>query len=204
MKVTIVVSHPNHQSLTWSICNTFKEGMKEVSAHIKFDVIDLYKDGFSPVFQVADLEALANEEPFSEQVLDYQKRIDAADAIVIVTPIYWWALPAMMKGFFDRVFTTGWAYDVRVGGTSPRLRDRPTYILALGATNPESYERHGYKESFIKQLEYGIFSYCGIKSAKTNIFFQVISSELGGIDPSSHLKRAKNLGVSFANEILEY
>ena len=204
MKVAIVVSHPNQESLTWSVCEAFQRGVENAAGNVEFDILDLYADKFSPEFQKCDLEFLAMQRELEPQIIEYQQRIDAADALVVVTPIYWWSLPAMLKGFFDRVFTPGWAYDVVDGGTSASLADRPALILALGATDAEAYDRHGYEKSFKTQIEYGIFSYCGIKSAKTEVFFSVIDKEFGGVDPEVHLERAANIGSSFGAELTQH
>ncbi|MEM7018902.1 MAG: NAD(P)H-dependent oxidoreductase [Pseudomonadota bacterium] len=110
-------------------------------------------------------------------------------------------VPAMLKGWFDRVFTNGWAYDVTESGVAGRLKDRPVNILALGATDEAAYNRHGYEQSFKTQVEYGVFSYCGLKQVSTHVFFSVIDADYGG-DPEIHLSRAAQLGESFAKRVV--
>ena len=52
----------------------------------------------------------------SADVLAEQARIDRADTLVLVYPIYWWSMPALLKGWIDRVFSNGWAFDYSIGG----------------------------------------------------------------------------------------
>ena len=118
-----------------------------MDSDVSFEVIDLYTDDFCPTFNQHDLKVVREGHDVDDQIKGYQDAVDRADGIVFVTPIYWWSLPAMLKGWFDRTLTPGWAYDVVEGGTKPLLRDRPALVLALDATDEEAYERHGYKTS---------------------------------------------------------
>ncbi|WP_447532147.1 NAD(P)H-dependent oxidoreductase, partial [Pseudomonas aeruginosa] len=49
-------------------------------------------------------------------VLVEQARIHPADTLVLVYPIYWWSMPALLKGWIVRVFSNGWAFDYSIGG----------------------------------------------------------------------------------------
>ena len=201
MKVLSVVCHPAPNSLTWSVHAGFREAMVASAPDIELDLIDLHGDQFQPGFTVGDLAATRFEGPLDQQILDHQRRVDAADALVFVTPIYWWSVPAMLKGWFDRVFTNGWAYELTEAGVRGKLEDRSVQFLALGATDAEAYQRHGYDNAFHTQIDYGIFSYCGLTHIDTQVFFSVIDPEFGGVDPAVHLDRATMLGRRFGEKL---
>lgn len=202
MKVLSVVCHPEPSSLTWSVHAAFREAMLAAAPDTELDLIDPHGDDFQPGFTTADLAAVRFEGPLDDQILDYQRRVNAADALLLVTPIYWWSVPAMLKGWFDRVFTNGWAYELTEAGVRGSLQDRPVQLLALGATDAEAYERHGYESAFHTQIDYGVFSYCGLTQIDTQVFFSVIDPEFGGVDPRVHLDRAAELGRSFGEKLL--
>ncbi len=202
MRVLTVISHPNIESLTFSVAQSFRDGVKENVSDVEFDVADLYAENFSPDMTAEDLAATQQTRRFDDDILNYQRRVDEADVLVIVSPIYWHSFPAKMKGWIDRVFSAGWAYDVTETGTKPLLRDRPTYILSLAASDEDAYQRHRYGESYVNQIEYGIFSYCGLTSAQTHIFFDVIDQGLWGADPKKHLDRASQLGIECGKDLL--
>lgn len=61
-----------------------------------------------------------------DEVLREQQRVERADMLVFVFPIYWWSVPALLKGWFDRVLTVNWAYKVAEDGRIVgNLRDAP-------------------------------------------------------------------------------
>ncbi|MBW5466069.1 hypothetical protein GOY11_34020, partial [Pseudomonas aeruginosa] len=49
-------------------------------------------------------------------VLSEHARVDLADTLVLVYPIYWWSMPALLKGWIYRVFCTCWAFDYSIHG----------------------------------------------------------------------------------------
>jgi NAD(P)H dehydrogenase (quinone) len=69
---------------------------------------DLYGDGFSPVPESAEL---TRKFTFDEQVLSYQNDVTWADVLVFVYPDWWGFCPAILKGWVDRIFSAGFAYD---------------------------------------------------------------------------------------------
>ncbi|WP_163564806.1 NAD(P)H-dependent oxidoreductase, partial [Klebsiella pneumoniae] len=69
-----------------------------------------------PRFTADDIAAHLREAPPPADVIAEQNRIDRTDALVLVYPVYWWSMPGLLKGWIDRVFTNGWAYE-EVPGT---------------------------------------------------------------------------------------
>ncbi|MCG9692592.1 NAD(P)H-dependent oxidoreductase [Vibrio sp. Isolate22] len=123
MRVLVVFNHPYERSYCNSILDSIKEGLEE--AKHEFDLIHLDNDNFDPVMRSKDLQAfaIARNEPdkayklLDPQVLEYKQRIERAEHIVFVFPIWWELMPALMKGFIDKLVFPGIAYEYSGGGT---------------------------------------------------------------------------------------
>ena len=101
-KIFIIYGHYNDKSFTCAIKDTFIESAKQNGHEI--DLADLYKDKFNPVFA---------GEKANEEIKNYQSRIEKADVIVFIYPIWWFRAPAVIEGFIDRVFIPPWAFQFK-------------------------------------------------------------------------------------------
>lgn len=190
MHALIVTSHPDSGSLTHAIAERLAQGVGQSGA--TFEMADLAREGFNPSFTEADIATSQRRAPPSADVLAEQARLARADALVLVYPVYWWSMPALLKGWIDRVFTNGWAYDDVPGEkTVKRLGHLPVSLVALGGANLRTYARHGYFAAMRTQIDHGIFGYCGAP---------VVRSELLLMDESgfaeAHLAAAETIGLS--------
>ncbi|WP_018627373.1 NAD(P)H-dependent oxidoreductase [Niabella aurantiaca] len=109
MKVVIVFNHPYEGSFGNAILNSVIKGLK--SANHEIDLMHLDNDGFNPVMSKADLKAFMDHKPVDIQVIAYNERLEKADHLIFIFPIWWDLMPAMTKGFIDRVLTPGVVYD---------------------------------------------------------------------------------------------
>jgi len=109
MKVVIVFNHPYEGSFGNAILNAVTKGLK--GANHEVDLMHLDNDGFNPVMSMADLKAFVEHMPVDPQVIDYNERLEKADHLIFIFPIWWDLMPAMTKGFVDRVLTPGVVYD---------------------------------------------------------------------------------------------
>ena len=77
-------------------------------------------------------------------------------------------MPALLKGWIDRVFIAGWAFGVdEAGKIVPSLARLRMHLLPISGTAEESFARHGYVQSFSTQIEHGIVDYCGVRRGTT-------------------------------------
>ncbi|MBM1172501.1 NAD(P)H-dependent oxidoreductase [Microvirga arabica] len=162
MHALIVVAHPDPKALTHSVADHLAEGVSS-SGHT-FEIADLAAEGFDPRFIAADLALYHREAPPPADVAAEQARIDRADALVLVYPVYWWSMPGMLKGWIDRVFANGWAYDEAPDGRIvKKLRHLRVHLVAIGGADLRTYARHGYFGAMRTQIDHGIFDYCGAR-----------------------------------------
>lgn len=188
MHALIVVAHHDPQSLTRSVAAEVGAGLT-ASGHT-FEMADLAAEGFDPRYTAADHQVHRTRATPPADVLAEQARIDRADALVLAFPIYWWSMPALLKGWVDRVFVNGWAIDYSPDTpVQKKLRHLQVHLLALGAADESAFDRHGYAKAMNTQIDYGIFDYCGARVLTSAL---LLDSESG--TAQAHLHKARAVG----------
>jgi NAD(P)H dehydrogenase (quinone) len=122
MKVTIVFNHPYEGSFCAAILQSVLRGLQ--AAGHETDVLHLDNEGFDPVMRAADLKGFTLGAPVDPMVLKYRARLEQAEHLIFIFPIWWELMPAMMKGFIDKVIFPGVAYDYDRSGRFPRMIKR--------------------------------------------------------------------------------
>lgn len=190
MHALVVVAHPDPGSLSHGIAAQVTEGVSLSTPGASAELADLVAERFDPRFGMADLAAYRLEAPPPPDVVAEQARIDRADALVLVYPVYWWSMPGLLKGWIDRVFTNGWAFDYSEDtGLVKKLRRLRVHLVAVAGADARTYERHGYLGAMRTQIDHGIFDYCGAHVVRSEPLF-----DSGGQDQAAHLATARVLG----------
>ena len=190
MHALIVVAHPNPKSLSHSVAAHVAEGVSQADPGNSFEIADLAAEAFDPRFTATDIAVHLREAPPSADVAAEQARIDRADALVLVYPVYWWSMPGLLKGWIDRVFANGWAYDEGADTKLvKKLRHLRVHLVAIGGADLRTYARHGYFGAMKTQIDHGIFDYCGASVVTSEL---LLESEMQ--DPTSHLDAARAIG----------
>jgi NAD(P)H dehydrogenase (quinone) len=176
MTVLLVTAHPDPASLTHDVARRLQSALGDrgvTTAH-------LAQEGFDPVFGMADRRSYADGAPPAADVAAEQARLDAADHVVLVFPVWWWSMPALLKGWIDRTLIAGWAFDLgEDGGIVPRLQRLTVHLVPVSGTSRASFARHGYLAAFETQVGHGILDYCGARRGATAF---VHDSESGDAD----------------------
>ncbi|GGG24185.1 NAD(P)H dehydrogenase [Rhodococcoides trifolii] len=162
MTSLVVVSHPSPDSLTHHVAHAVARAIGDAG------FADLAAEGFDPRFSEADVNLYQGKGTTPPDVAAEQRRIDRADNLVLVFPMYWWSMPALLKGWIDRVFVSGWAYDYAPGGEFVKKLDRLTvHVVVVAGDDADSFERHRIHEAVRTQIERGIIEYCGARVGST-------------------------------------
>lgn len=109
MRTLIVFNHPYEGSFCSAILQSVIQGLKNASHQV--DLMHLDRDGFIPVMSQVDLQAFIQHKSVDAQVIDFCQRLRKADHLIFIFLIWWDLIPAMTKGFIDRVLSPGVAYD---------------------------------------------------------------------------------------------
>lgn len=164
MHVLTVYAHPTRQHFPAAVLNAFVEGI--TGAGHTAEVADLYAEGFDPRFGAADHSHFWGG-PRPDDAAREAERVEAADALALVFPIYWWSFPALLKGWVDRVFTGGWAWSIDAEATSRGLLvNRPVMLIGIGGARDTTYAKYGYGDALRTQIEIGILAYCGLTDVR--------------------------------------
>lgn len=132
MHAHIVYCHPSEDSLTAEIRDAFIQGLKD--ADKTYTISDLYKKGFQTDMTEGEYLRDAYYDaglPLAADVLAEQHLINNADALVFIYPVFWTEAPAKLVGWFDRVWSYGFAYgaDGDIASVPPRLAPTPMKVL---------------------------------------------------------------------------
>jgi len=120
MRALVVHCHPNPNSLVAAARDRAVAGLTGAGHEVR--VNDLYADGFDPVMSAS--ERLTHKEPGVSPALErYAADLQWAQALVLVYPTWWSGQPAMLKGWMDRVWVAGVAWELPPGADvlEPRL-----------------------------------------------------------------------------------
>ncbi len=175
MNHLIIYTHLNPQSFTKAVAEQVEKVANNKGHHTK--IIDLYADKFNPILEFPDIQYsfMGGEAP--SDVKKYQQDILWAEQITFVYPIWWEQMPAMLKGFIDRVFTHDFAYIYDENGHQGLLKGKHANLFINTGNSSESLEKSGLHAAVKKVNEAGIFEFCGM-TAKTTFFGNItISSD---------------------------
>lgn len=184
-KVLIINGHPNKESLCFALSDAYAKGAAEARAEIKEIIIRDLK--FDPNLQFG-YQKRCELEP--DLVKSWEK-IKWADHIVWVHPVWWGGMPAILKGFIDRVFLPGFAFRYRENSIMwDKLLTGKTARIITTLDQPGWYYWLKYSKPSINQLKKSTLEFCGIKPVKVSYF--------GIIKTASKQKREK-----WINDVLE-
>lgn len=147
MHSLIVLAHPEARSFNAQLAETARQVLA-AGAHT-VEVADLYREGFEPREGAAHFPAPADQEPFNAmteqrraaeggrlpiEVAQAIARLERADLVVFQFPLWWFSLPAILKGWLDRVFVYGDVYSSRVRYDRGRFRGKRALVsITTGA-----------------------------------------------------------------------
>ena len=168
MKTLIIFNHPYEGSFCSAIRESVKAGLRKGRHSCK--VINLDKDRFDPVMRAKDLEIfrLRGAEDLNlvtgmdPKVLRYKKRLEWAERIVMIFPIWWMTMPAMTKGFIDKVIFPGVAYRMEGSRLVSTLSNLKQVVIITTMNTPSDVYKEQFDNSLEGSLIKGTFNKIGI------------------------------------------
>lgn len=192
MHVLTVLDHPDPASFSGAVARAFMTGA--AAAGHSTELADLHAEGFDPRWTLADIGA-DGPETTPPDVLREQARIARADAICLVFPLFWWGMPAMTKGWVDRVWTWGWAYDQLDDPEVSLQRPRSGLILVPAGARSDEMEAEGHTAALYTAWNKGTFGYFGLSPRR----LELLHGSNGSAQRRQELlARSHHLGLTLA------
>ncbi len=160
-KILVLNGHPNENSFNFAIAEAYKKGAAKTGEEIREIVIRDLK--FNPNLQYG-YQKRTELEP---DLINAWGKIKWADHLVWVHPVWWGGLPAITKGFIDRVFLPGLAFRYRENSVwwDKLLKGKTAHIITT-LDQPSWYYRFAYGRPSVNQLKKSTLEFCGIKPVK--------------------------------------
>jgi putative NADPH-quinone reductase len=134
MRALVLFAHPCEESFSASLHRVVVERLAAKGWEV--DDCDLYAEGFQPVLSAAERRGYHDVATNRAPVAGYVERVQAAQALVMVFPVWNYGYPAILKGFFDRVFLPGVSFAMKNGVVQPSLQNlrRVAAVTTYGGT----------------------------------------------------------------------
>ena len=160
MHFHIIIDHPWDQSFNHTVLTAFTEGLAK-NLHT-FDVLDLNKEGFNPIISEEELAIYSSGGILDPKVKEYQKRLLAAQQLVLIFPIWWNVMPARLKGWMDKVLLPGFAFTTDQV-PAPLLNHIQQASIFTTTGTPDKYHREEYNNALEGVLCKGTLEFCGVQ-----------------------------------------
>lgn len=201
MKVLTIVSHPRKESLTFAIAERFVEGLKDAGHEV--EVADLYGEEFDPLVHEKDEPDWENPmKKYSPRVHAEMERLKRNDGLAFIFPIWWYSLPAMVKGYIDRTWNYGFAY----GGS--RLPHKKVLWIPLVGETEESIKKRNFDTMITHYLNVGLAGYTGIGQSEVAFLYNTLAEDFENENEIKQhydqlFQRAYELGNTYSHSLTE-
>ena len=190
MKVFVVYCHPSDDSFTKHMCDAFIKGIEDSGN--EYILSDLYRMNFDPTMTEQEYLRDAyyrNTPDVADDVLVEQEKINSADAIAFIYPVFWTEAPAKLVGWFDRVWSYGFAY----GNKTMKMLEKGLILCSAG--NPaDRLEKLGLLGS-MKKVMFGDRLFNRVKQTEFVVFDSTSrENEARETNWHSNLKKAYEKG----------
>ncbi len=174
MHVLTVLDHPNPNSFSHAAAQHFMAGA-EAAGH-STELADLHAEGFNPLWTMADIDS-DGKTNVPADVTREQDRIARADAICLIFPLFWWGMPSMTKGWVDRVWSWGWAYDQLDDYEKSLQRNRSGLLMIPAGARSDEVESKGYRAALDTCWTEGTFGFFGFSPRRMELLYGSTGSE---------------------------
>ena len=139
------------------------------------NVRDLYRLNFQPVLSRYDFRT-SNQNQFPPDIFLEQEYIRISDLLWVVFPVWWSSMPAIMKGYIDRVFLSGFAYDMKGDRPAGLLTNKKVIILNSMGMSEKEYSESGMFDALRLTIDKGIFEFSGMQVLEHRYFTSIMSA----------------------------
>lgn len=168
-KILLILGHPSADSFCGHLADAYLTGAGEAGCEVR--QLRLGELAFDPILH----EGYRKVQPLEPDLCKAQQDILWAEHLVFVYPTWWGAMPALLKGFIDRVFLPGFAFRYREGSKlwDRLLAGRSAHLLVTMDT-PPWYYRWVFRRPGHQQMKRTILEFSGIKPVKVSSFGSIL------------------------------
>ncbi|WP_027004001.1 NAD(P)H-dependent oxidoreductase [Hugenholtzia roseola] len=171
-KILLINGHPNKDSFNFALAEAYKNGALASRAEVKEIVVSDLK--FSPNLEFG-YQKRTTLEP---DLLESWEKIKWADHLVWIHPVWWGGLPAILKGFIDRLFLPGFAFQYRENSIFwDKLLKGKTARIITTLDQPSWYYWLVYGRPSVNQLKKTTLQFCGVSPVRVSYFGIVKNSK---------------------------
>ncbi|MCE8538864.1 NAD(P)H-dependent oxidoreductase [Ruegeria pomeroyi] len=193
-KIIVLNGHPGQTSLSKSLCEAYAGAARDGGHQVRYH--DLSQMRFDMDYGEGGYE---NTKPLEPELEEFLNDLEWAEHVVLATPLWWGAIPAKLKGLFDRALLPGRAFDTRntnfIGVPAPLLTGRTARVLMTSDT-PAMLLGLFYSNAIKKVLARQILGFVGIKPARFSTFAPATGA--GGDRVGKWLRKAAQMGAKAA------
>ena len=187
-KILVINGHPRPTSLCGSLAEAYVEEAKKNGAEVT--LLELHRLQFDLSLHVGYKE----EQPLEKDLVRAQELIRAADHLVFIFPSWWASLPALLKGFLDRVFLPGFSFKYRQDSPFPeQLLKGKTGRVMITMDAPGWYYKWFNRAPGLNIVKKGTLEFCGVKPVKYTLMGMVRNAKSERI--AGFLATARKLGA---------
>ncbi|MGH1344603.1 MAG: NAD(P)H-dependent oxidoreductase [Nannocystales bacterium] len=170
VRTLVLLGHPRPESLCGSIAQAYARAARYSGAESR--VLNLSELSFDPLLRAGFEEP----QPLEPDLLRAREQIEWATHVTWVYPVWWGAPPALLKGFIDRAFLPGWAFNARPKGRPEGLLAGRSARLLVTMDAPGWFDRWFYSASARRSMQRATLWYTGFSPIRTRIFPEVLHS----------------------------
>lgn len=171
-RTLLILGHPSPDSFNAALADAYADAARQAGRELRR--IDLHALKFDPILH----GAYRGAQPLEPDLQAAQADILWAEEIVWVYPVWWGGLPALLKGFLDRVLLPGFAYKFHQGHRSwDKLLKGRTARIVVTLDTPGWYDRLVYGRPAWRQMKHTILQFCGMKLLSTTTFAPIATSK---------------------------
>lgn len=189
MRAHLVFAHPLPDSLGAHLCHTVETALQ--SRGLEIDRLDLYAEAFPPALTPDERRHYYAEPRSAPDATALQQRLAEADILVLVFPTWWFGLPAILKGWIDRIWAPGFAFD-RGTPIKPRLTRLRSCLVVTTLGSPWWIDRLVMRQPVRRILKTAVLGACAPQARFTMLSLHAAET----VDPprlrrfKAHIARA--------------
>lgn len=162
-KILIINGHPNSESFNFALAESYKNGA--IASGASVETITIANLNFNPNLKFG-YQKRTDLEP---DLVESWEKIKRADHLVWLHPVWWGGLPAITKGFIDRLFLPGMTFQYRENSVwwDKLLKGKTAHIITT-LDQPGWYYRLAFGRPSVNQLKKSTLEFCGVKPIKVS------------------------------------